>query len=481
MRMKIIAGNLAAVLVVGLLSYWLVTTSLESALVSEVDGRVNSDFELLSRSFRLSARELAELVNDQASQRPMVDVFLTALDEAARRERAYNAADRVAAWLTDPARRGAAPDIVVVLDDSGRVVARNADRNRMYGDRLTSVSGVRSALAGETATSVWSRSEDNTILQIAVAPIRNGGSVLGALLVGYDVSNGLAQNEATLIGRDVAFVTADQVYSSSLEEGVETEALRARFNDENGQAMTRAALEQGAESSPFTLDIGGSNYIAVVGPAPSGGADAGLAMVILANRSAARGKASVTSSILIFTAVGVLIVLVYGFMIGTSFLTPIEQMEETVLAVINGRGDLRIDIHSQEFGGLAYRINQLLNVMTGTPEEDEQGRVSTPNAGSWSEDEDPKADAGASAPGDTEQAAKLAAEPEDEYYQRVYREYVAAKREVGEDVSNIPQEKFVQRLKANESTLMQRNQCRMVRFEVETNGNQVNLKPVIIR
>src|SRR5687768_734043 len=109
MRTKIIAGNLVAVLLVGLVSYAMVKSSLEGALVDEVDSRIGSDVQLLQRSFRLSARDLAELVADQSAQRPMADTFLATLDETSRRTRAYEAADRTAAWLTDPSRRGGAP------------------------------------------------------------------------------------------------------------------------------------------------------------------------------------------------------------------------------------------------------------------------------------------------------------------------------------------------------------------------------------
>ena len=155
------------------------------------------------------------------------------------------------------------------------------------------------------------------------------------------------------------------------------------------------------------------------------------------------------------------------------------------IAVINGRTDLRLDIESAELGGLAYRINQLLNVFTGTPEEDEEGRVSSPPE-AWS-DAGPPTGGGAAAPSagadedDPELAAKLAAEPEDAYYTRVYTEYVAAKEAAGENVSNITQDRFVQRLQANEKSLIKKHGCRMVRFQVQVKGTQVNLRPVIIQ
>lgn len=490
MRTKIILGNLAAVLVVGLVSYAMVTSSLEAALVEEVDSRIASDFHLLERSFRLSARDLAELVDEQADQRAMVDTFVSTLDEVARRTRAFEAAERTAAWLADPARRGGMPDIVLLLDDRGRVVARNVDRNRMYMQDMSAIAAVSSALRGESASGIWEKDDERKILQIATAPIRGEGRLLGVLLVGYDVSNHLARREADLLGRDVAFVLGDRVYSSSLEQGAQTEALRAYLFGP-GQSATAGALEQGATSQPFRLSLGTEDYIGVIGPAPATGTGARLAMLVLANRTAQARKASPTNVILLMTVIGVLIVLAYGFMVGTSLLRPIEQMEEGILAVINGRTDLRLDIQSAELGGLAYRINQLLNVFTGTPEEDEQGRVSQPPGARWQDESGTQSAAEAAGAGgapsegadedDPALAARLAAEPEDAYYARLFREYVAAKQAIGEDVSNITQDKFVQRLKANEQNLIKKHNCRMVRFQVRTAGTQVNLKPVLIR
>jgi hypothetical protein len=259
-----------------------------------------------------------------------------------------------------------------------------------------------------------------------------------------------------------------------------------------------AALEQGVLSSPFEVQLGRDEYVGVIGPAPAASSEIRLAMVVLANRSAQIAKAASTNVILIMMVLGALAVIVYGFLLGNSFLRPIEQMEDGILAVINGRTDLRLDIESAELGGLAYRINQLLNIFTGTPEEDEQGLGSRSPGERWQDESvgqnsagdgggPATADASAARAGgegeadDPELVARLAAEPEEQYYARVYREYVAAKRAVGEDVSNIPQDKFVQRLKANEQSLMNKHGCRMVRFQVQTVGTQVNLKPVLIR
>ena len=68
--------------------------------------------------------------------------------------------------------------------------------------------------------------------------------------------------------------------------------------------------------------------------------------------------------------------------IANNVMDPIEQMEDDVLAVINGRGDVRLEIETPELGGLAYRVNQLINLYTGVAEEDDEGRAVT-SSGGW--------------------------------------------------------------------------------------------------
>lgn len=498
MRTKIIAGNLLTLLVVGLAAYAMVKTNVETAFASEVDTRITTDYQLLSRSIALYGRELVALVEQQAATRGVQDVF-GALDEHGRRQRAFEASQRASTWLGDPARgRRGRPDITAVIDDTGRVVGRDSDVNAMFGvDLGAQIPAIGEALRGNSSVAVWESTQDNKALQVAVAPIRSDeGRIIGALVVGYDLSNGLAASEGELIGRDVAFVWGDRVYSSSLDGGRPADLATNLFGAST--AATTAARDQGTVSAPFTLTLESDEHVAVIGPLPS--STAHVAMVVLGNRSAQLAKASSVNFILLLTAVGALIIAAYGFFMGSSILAPIAQIEEGVLQVMNGRTDYRLDIQSQDFGGLAYRINQLLNVLTRTEEVDESGSVAGGGSG-WDSNRDASsvidpnaiAAAGAAAGGasmagapdeaeaDPEVAARLAAEPEDAYYARVYNEYVAGKQAVGENVSNITQDKFVQRLKANEQSLMKKHGCRMVRFQVQTRGTQVNLKPVIIR
>lgn len=498
MRLKIVAGNLAVVVLLGLAAYVIVSQQLKDSIVSELNTRVGNDRAVFERSYRLSAYEFLDLVSKRAADPQLSGVF-SGLDVSSRRTRAYEAAEATQAWLADPARWSAgAPDLVVVTDETGAALARNGARNVMFGKKLAQdMPALKTALeTGGAAHDSWLESQENKVLQIAVAAIRGGqGAVLGALVVGYDLSNGMATREAKLIGGDVAIVVEGNVYSSSLG-GTKAKLLKDVLFGQQGQA-TSAVLSGAAAVSPvFTAQVGSTEYAALTAALPMS-ASHPVAFTVLGNRTEALAMVSSTNVIIIMTVLGALLVIAYGFFLGGSVMRQIERIEEDVLAVINGRTDLRLDTDSEDLGGLAYRINQLLNVFTGTEEtgsEDSEGVSMPPSSAHWQGAafaEGGGGGAGSAAGGggapqdevidDPALAQQLAAEDEAAYGARIYGEYMAAKQALGENVSNIPQDRFLQRINARGAALAKKHGCRAVRFRVETFDNQVLLRPVLIR
>ena len=499
MRLKIVAGNLAVVVLLGLISYVTVSGQLRTQRTNELEAAIDNDRQLFDRSIRLSSLEFEAFVAARASQRQLTDIF-AGLDLDSRRTRAFDAAEAMHAWLGDPARGGrGAPDIVLVVDETGRVIARDGARNVMFGKALTpAIPALSAALkTGNSRHDVWLEDEQNKLLQTAIAPIRaESGTVLGALLVGYDLSNGLASREGKLLGRDVAFIVEGKVYSSSLD-GAGARDLRAFLFGANNASTTSVLGSQNSATQPWRVALGGQEYTGVTARLPSA-ASVPVAFAVLGNRTAATQIASTANVIVIMLVLGALLVIGYGFAIGTAVMRPIEEIEEGILAVINGKTDLRLSTDSAELGGLAFRINQLLNVMTGTEEasEDEEGKLSVPpSEGHWKDaafsDARAQLSPAAGTPAaavdpdeiidDPELATKLASEQEDAYSERVYSEYVAAKQQLGENVSSIPKDRFSQRLKGRADALAQKHGCRMVRFQVSTQNDQVVLRPVVIR
>jgi hypothetical protein len=491
MRLKIIAGNFLVVLIVGLLSFYIAKGEVESGLVAQVDAQIVNDSKLLSRSFQLEGITFLDMVVDRAATQPVTQAF-SGLDSNSRRARAHQAANGISQWLRDPSRRGLNPDLVVITDATGTVLARDQDPNRLHNTRLgTELPALRGVLSdGTGALDVWFKADEDKVFETAMAAIHNeAGSVIGALVVGYDLSNATAQRAADVLGRDVAFLTEGRVYSSSLENS-ESQGLSAFLFGDSEAAATTAALSGQGSGSRWSAHIDGADWAGVTAPLPNVSGHQ-VAFVVAANKSAVTSLASAVNIVLYMSIFGALIVLVYGFIIGSSFLRPLEQIEEGVLSVINGRTDFRLDIESAEFGGLAYRINQLVNVFTGVSEEDEEGRVSPsrppgPPAdwqGSAFDTNTSSAGAGggATAIDDPAVAASLEGEPEDAYLARVYSEYVQAKTAAGENVANIRQDVFTKRLQGQASALANKQGVRMVRFKVEVSGTQVSLTPVLIR
>ena len=66
-----------------------------------------------------------------------------------------------------------------------------------------------------------------------------------------------------------------------------------------------------------------------------------------------------------------------GVLLGNYISRPISEIEDGLLAIINGSSDLRFQLEHAELGGLVFRINSLLNALMGVPEDttDEQGPV----------------------------------------------------------------------------------------------------------
>ena len=70
-----------------------------------------------------------------------------------------------------------------------------------------------------------------------------------------------------------------------------------------------------------------------------------------------------------------------------------------------------------------------------------------------------------------------ASEPADQYYSRLYAEYIAAKKSLGEQVDHITNETFTTRIQGMEAEA-QAKQQRPVRFQVQVNGREVVLLAV---
>jgi hypothetical protein len=108
------------------------------------------------------------------------------------------------------------------------------------------------------------------------------------------------------------------------------------------------------------------------------------------------------------------------------------------------------------YGGLVFRLNSLLNQLFGVQEDetDDQGRPSrAPSSARRSRTRSPSTRGWRPlrrAPTLASQKA-LREEPEDKYYGRIFEEYVAGKRSLGDPVDHITREAFIARIMGERS------------------------------
>jgi hypothetical protein len=183
-------------------------------------------------------------------------------------------------------------------------------------------------------------------------------------------------------------------------------------------------------------------------------------------------------------AVGIILVLVGGWLLGNYITRPINMLEEGLLAILNGQADKRFELDHAELGGLAFRIDQLLNQLMGVEEDttDAEGRVSmSPSAANFNDalsvDDKRMTQGGGEMTMDPDAVRRLASEPAAAYYSRIYREYVTAKRAIGEPTDHISEQAFAARIQGMEQEAAQKY-GRPVRYQVQARNREVVLLAV---
>ncbi|MEI7893955.1 MAG: hypothetical protein WCI05_12750 [Myxococcales bacterium] len=184
------------------------------------------------------------------------------------------------------------------------------------------------------------------------------------------------------------------------------------------------------------------------------------------------------TAILYAVALGLVLSVIAGWQLGNYIFRPINQLEEGLLAVLNGHTDRTFDSSHPELGGLAFRIGQLVDELTGVEQDtsDAEGRVSLPSADAHFSGA-LAVDAGQPEPLEAEDVARLAAEPAVDYYPRLYNEYIEAKQTLGEPVAHITEIAFRNRIQGMEAEALAKG-GRPVRYRVVARERDIVLVAV---
>jgi len=406
MRLKIILPNLFVILAVGLGGWLYLRSYYTGHFDRSAEDRIRVDRALFEDVNQLNAVKFLRTVVARSSKREVRNIFsqVTA-EELARfrggaaptaegeeapaptdgelrlilRLRAHRECQAVRTYMGLDQMGGRTPELVAVTDSNGMVVSRDVDPNaepvgEPFGERYASI---RRALEGSAVRDIlfW----NDYLLDVAIAPIIVNGSAVGTLLVGYDISNGVAQSNQEMFRTDIAYLIQQdnqwRVHSSSIAVGARRNSLISAMAGQ--QEVLTASMSPEADLQFMRVTVEGEDHVALAGSLSRGRAStvpAGYVMLMSVQNIRAPAAKSIMA--LLFALGGALVVVIIGFILSWHFLKPVEEIEEGVLRIINGDIEHRFEVHSSEFGGLAYRVNQLVAALTGEEEESEQDQSS---------------------------------------------------------------------------------------------------------
>jgi methyl-accepting chemotaxis protein len=481
MRIKIIAVNALIVALVGLLSFLLVRSAIGSAtsnknqLTAEAQNDVNGAAGRLQLDGLRAERWLAAAASEQAT----LDA-LTKASPSARGDAATKRCDDLVSKMKNAALfERNVPTLVALVDFSGKIVGRNSSNLNRGDDMAGPNPGLKSTLAtGQSGSDVWY--ERDRVLASYVVVRDDQGRIIGALVIGRPLNDTLSRVSEATTGRAlIVVVPKGDGFDIAGHSQTVTPAL-----DESVRGVAKDMLKN-ALVHQQTDNVKEGDLLVAASPLPSF-EDGKRALLVAAAPAALIQDPTGLALLPIFgaMAVGIVLVILAGWLVGNYITRPINMLEEGLLAILNGQTDKRFELDHAELGGLAFRIDQLLNQLMGVEEDttDAEGRVSmAPNAANFTDalavDDKRMTQSATEITMDPEAIRALASEPASNYYARIYREYVAAKRAIGEATDHITEQAFAARIQGMEQESAQKY-GRPVRYQVQARNREVVLLAV---
>lgn len=390
MRWKIVLANAGIVVVVTLLSYVLLATSLKDVVSNpnERKREVAQALRAANAQLALDALRLERWISEQAATKEVRDVYTLGLPQA-RSESATVQANRLrdaAGAEGDFAKM--APSLVLFVDEDGIAIGRDGSA-LMRGDKmLGSYPSLTEALKqGRTGSSVWLNRERQEQMLASFAPVHSeDGTVAGAVVIGTPLNDErLSRTSELTSGHALIFgIQSNRGLELVADSGNTTTGLLDAVRGDQVAQAAQAALKSGAVSNAPTVENGHFLGVAQL----SGYVSKGGVLVAAVPASLVGSLPGLLWPVLGVGLLGLLLVVIAGVLLGNYISRPVSELEDGLLAVINGNSELRFQIEHPDLGGLVFRINSLLNAMMGVPEDntDEEGRSSvSPTAADFTE------------------------------------------------------------------------------------------------
>jgi hypothetical protein len=354
MRLKIIIVNGGIVLILSLLSFFLLRSSLTSATSDPSAQRQELNRIAKSARSRLALDGLHSLqwLREQAGSESVKAVFSVGT-QSARQEAASASANTLQQRaLQNPVFDGMAPTMILFVDEKGIGLGRDGS-TLMRGEPLAdSYPGLSTSLkTGAAANDVWAQPKRSERLLVSYAPIRGQGGVIGALILGTPINDArLTRTSEFTSGQSIGLFGSQ----SSQPLAIGGKRLSGFTSAQLETAITAArAGEVSYQKEPI------EGFIFAAFPVDSYQTSAVLVASMPA--SSLPNLNAFLWPILAVGLFGLLLVIVGANALGQFISRPVAELEEGILLVINGDEEIRFELEHEELGGLASRINGLIS------------------------------------------------------------------------------------------------------------------------
>nr|HEX4314080.1 MXAN_5187 C-terminal domain-containing protein [Kofleriaceae bacterium] len=483
------------------IAYFVTSTRIDEQVRHEADERFRNADALLPKLSELEAIDIQNKAERLASK----PAFLQALQSPDATRRGTVADMEFDKFIHDKAEGDTPPDLIALVAKNGTVVAMNEggeaspnivpkqwklnpadDNSKSVIPAIDVVLGTRKVLISD----IW-EDKEKRLIKIGVAPIidpsgappasdMGGVDIEGAIVVGYAQTSKKAVADSGELGADVAYFDGTRIVATTLDTDKQKQLEDVITDKDKG-----AALRDTNHHLAQKLVLGGVEYdIAPLVSLPRKSTKAlekdypavtAGEMVLEPIQS---DGTLLPKMMVLLVGLGALAIGLLGmYLTHRRVVTQVDAVEMGVIDIINGNVDRTFRPVGDELDGLANGLNVMLSRLLGRPEPGDEefdddgnpivpGRVDFEDAADQPSKTDPD-------------LAALAQESEPDYYKRVFTEYQAARKAVG-NPDDGSFENFIAKLKVNEGKLKAQHQCRAVRFRVVTKDNKVTLKPVPI-
>ena len=375
MRSKIIAVNALMVVIVGLCAFGLfrISNDAQRAGVERARDEAARASKSAAAKLELDAVRAERWLERSLDVGAARAVFRAGLAQA-RGEAATEQANRLRAM----ARQSfdLVVSFVAFVDARGIVLGRDGT-NLMRGENWRDAHpGIRRALeTGRSGSELWTSIGSGEFVLTSQVPVHDeNGELLGLVVLATPLNDErLAALSEWVGGHSLVLAMAEH----------ETIQVRAKSAS---SASLAPWLEQQGKDHVSRL---GSARLAILPQGPGGqvlalaplglegeGSSAVLAAVVEPTGAASVPFGPIAGAV----GLGLVLVAIGGWLLGGYIATPIEKLEDGLLAILNGNREHRFDIEHAELGGVIFRLNQLLNQIFGEEEQEQPRAPSVPDS-----------------------------------------------------------------------------------------------------